>query len=312
MTDPSRQTISVPGVYNISAAEYHADPCATPSLSSSIGKLLVMPGGTPRHAWHSHPRLNPDYAHAESETFDRGTAAHALILGDDRKFEVIDAPDWRANAAKLARETARYNGKIPILLKHWEGVECMASAALDQIAKHHDASDALTHGKPEQTLIWQEGDVWCRARIDWLLNAGLFYDDYKSTGASADPDLWSRTMFGMGADFQAAFYLRGIRALRLCAKPQFRFIVQENYPPYLLSVIALDPDALDIAARDVVRALDIWGACMRTGEWPGYPTRTCYIGSPPWREAMKLEREMRDDPPSEATLARGSNAQAPP
>lgn len=311
MADSTPLTIIAPGVYDISAAEYHADPCATPSLSSSIGKLLVTPGGTPRRAWWDHPRLNPDYVSEESDKFDLGNAAHAIILRSDSDFTIVDAPDWRTKTSQERRLDARATGKIPILEKHWHNVVAMGKSAALQIAAHKDAAGAFLNGRPEQTLVWCEGDVWCRARLDWLPFAGIFYDDYKSTAASADPDLWGRTMFGMGADFQAAFYLRGIRALGLCDRPQFRFIVQENYPPYLLSVIALDPDTLDIAERDVARAIDIWGRCLRSGEWPGYQDRTCYVGSPPWRIAQKLEREAREYPPCEADIARGDAQRAP-
>src|SRR5260221_5320495 len=51
--------IDTPGLYDIADADYHADCCAVPSLSSSIVKLLDQQ--TPLHAWQAHPRLNPRF-----------------------------------------------------------------------------------------------------------------------------------------------------------------------------------------------------------------------------------------------------------
>lgn len=285
--------ITAPGVYDMTADEYHADPCAEPSLSSSIAKMLVTPGTTPLHARHDCPRLNPAYEPEERSIFDLGAAAHSLFLGDPRDFEVCDFPDWRAKGAPFAREQARKAGKIPILTKHWERTIEMVQAARAQLDGHEEGP-LFTDGKPEQTIVWRDGDVWCRARLDWMPKSANLYPDYKSTGASADADCWSRTMYGMGADMQAAFYLRGIRALRLSDRPEWRFVVQENYAPFALSVIGLTPGALDLAERQVERAIEIWGECRRRNTWPGYPRRTCWIEVPTYHEERIMARETRE------------------
>lgn len=82
--------ITVPGVYpDIPEADYHADPCPTPSLSSSIGKELV--NRSPWHAWTKHPRLNPEVEPDNRASFDLGSAAHAFMLADKQRFKIIDA-----------------------------------------------------------------------------------------------------------------------------------------------------------------------------------------------------------------------------
>lgn len=283
--------IDRPGVYEMSAEDYHADPCEAPSLSSSVAKLLI--NSTPLHAWTAHPRLNPDAEREDEERFDLGNACHSLILHDPKKFEIIDAPDWRTKQAKDQREAARECGKIPLLAEQWTRVQAMAHSLRLQLARHQDARNAFTNGKPEQTLIWREGETWCRARLDWLPNAGNFFDDYKSTVVGADPDAFSRNLFNLGYDVQDAFYTRGIRALGLCEKPAFRFIVQETQAPHAISVVALMPSAVDLAAHKVARAIDIWQTCMRTGYWPGYPLRTCYVEAPAWHEAQFIARDSR-------------------
>lgn len=276
-----------PGVHSLIRAEYDADPCPLPSLSSSIAKVVL--NQSPRHAWLRHPRLNPKFEPSDDRKFDLGTAAHLMLLGGDQVFRNIKFDDYRKQEAKQQRDDAIANGFVPVLTHQLETVVAMASAARAQLDRHEEASGAFTNGTPEQTLIWQETEhIWCRARLDWLPLAGPFFDDYKSTGASANPDEWSRTLYNMGADIQAAFYLRGIRALGLHEAPAFRFIVQENTPPYALSVIALSPATLAIGEAKVQRAMEFWGWCIANDSWPGYPRRTAYVDAPPW-ELTKAE-----------------------
>lgn len=275
------------------ATMYHADPCPAPSLSSSIARILLSQ--SPRHAWFAHSRLNPAYRREESEAFDLGTAAHAYLLEGKSSFEVIEAPDWRTKAAKEARDQARAIGKTPILAHRWAAVREMATQAEISLrdVEQPIPLDVET-GTPEQTLIWEHDGLWFRCRPDWLHDDHMTIDDYKSTGGSANPDDWARTMFGAGSDLQAAFYVWGVKMV-FGVDANFRFVVQENYPPYALSVIALGPAAMMLAQKKLLHAIDLWRECVTTDTWPGYPTQTCYVDLPVYEETRWLEREIRDD-----------------
>lgn len=292
--------ISQPGIYSIPASEYHSDPCMEPSLSASIAKTLLTQ--SPWHAKHEHPRLNPALVREESEAFDLGTAAHAYLLEGVSSFEVIDAENFLTKDARAKRDAARLAGKTPILARRLADVKAMAEAAWVQLAAHEAMPEPFKKGKPEQTLVWQEGPIWCRARVDWLHESGAYMDDLKTSSASANPDDWTRTLFGAGYDIQAAFYLRGLKALT-GQDATFRFVVQENYAPFALSVIALAPDALALAERKVRRAIELWRACLDCDLFPGYPTQICYAELPPWHEAQVMEKEMREDDESAGTVA---------
>lgn len=283
--------IDKPGIYTMTADTYHADPAPTPSLSASIARVLLA--DSPRHAWWQHPRLNPAYQPEEDERFDIGTAAHAYLLEGASGFVIIEASDFRSKAAKEARGDARAAGKVPLLAERWADVQAMAEAARAQLAEHEDPPIPLSNGAPEQTLLWREGEIWCRARLDWLHDERRTIDDYKTTSGSANPDAWTRgPLFNNGFDVQAAFYVRGLKAV--CGTDAtFRFVVQETYKPYALSVIGLAPSALGLAERKVKAAIEAWRECLGANRWPGYPVRTCWADAPAWEEARWLEREYR-------------------
>lgn len=275
----------------VSAAEYNADCCPSPSLSASIAHILCEQ--SPLHAWTAHPKLNPDYVSEETGHFDVGTAAHALLLEGEWVAEVLDFPDWRTNKAKEARDAARAAGKVPILAKQWADVRAMVEAANIQLSKHKHVFEAP--GAAEQTITWVEPNgIHCRARLDWLPDSLKYIDDYKTTGITANPEVISRTLFNNGWDIQAAFYLRAVQMLEPKADPQFRFVVQETSPPYALSVIGLGPDVLMLAEKKILWAIDKWGECLQSGIWPGYPLDVCYAELPAWQESRWLNKELSD------------------
>lgn len=278
-------------ILDVDAAKYHADRlCAEPTLSASIACILC--NDSPAHAKARHPRLTENPVKEEAEHFDIGTIAHALLLEGIDKAEPLDFPDWRKKEARDARDAARDAGKIPILRHKLEDVYAMVNAASDQIAAHKEASDMFTNGKPEQTIIWEDEGVICRARIDWLHNSYLNIDDYKSTGSTANPDVVSRTLFNTGCDIQAAFYLRGLKAVT-GKDARFRFFFQETFPPYAGCVIALDPYAMTLAEKRVQYAIEKWRDCLNSGVWPAYIDKVCFATPPSYFESQWLERELR-------------------
>ena len=108
-------TIKEPGVYEIPADAYHADPTIEPSLSASVANVILS--HSPLHAWAKHPRLNPDFEPEEKPQFDLGSAAHNMVLRQNfwrEEIAVVEAQDWKTKAAKEARETARAAGRHPV------------------------------------------------------------------------------------------------------------------------------------------------------------------------------------------------------
>lgn len=274
-----------PGIHSLSAAAYHADPCPVPSLSASIAKLLAAK--SPLHAWFSHPRLNPKFMPVESDTFDYGTAAHAMLLeGRKDGLMVVEADDWRSKAARELRQQARETGKTPILARQLAKVEAMVGVAQDRVY-HSELRGLFEAGRPELSLVWSEGPTWLRSRLDWLTNDGLVLLDYKTT-SNAEPNAFGRSAWSLGYELQAEFYLRGLSAVGN-RKATFVFLAQEVEPPFACSLVSLDPQAREIGIRKVEDAISQWAHCMKTGKWNGYPSQIAYLSPPQWAASQYLE-----------------------
>lgn len=292
MPDAARQSVSAPGIYDMPRALYDEDPAPTPSLNQSLAKVLLE--RSPRHAWLLHPRLNPKFERDKDRKFDLGTAAHDVLFNAGRNIQIVKADDYKTKAAREERDVAIAAGKMPVTEPQMETVDAMARAAVTQIAQHRDLLGIFPgKGKPEQVMLWQEGETWCRGAIDWLPDGQGIFLDYKTTTVSANPEQWARQAYDLGCDIQAVFYTRGLEKLR-GGTWECRFIVQESEPPYALSVCALPPSALALGAAKVNEALRIWRWCSERGFWPGYPKETAYIEPPPWHMTRWQEREAID------------------
>ncbi len=275
------------GIYTMPAEQYHADPCPVPSLSNSIAKVLL--DQSPKHAWMSHPKLNPHYQSDEDSRFDLGSASHALLLEQsDANLVVIDAADWRTKAAKEARDAARAERKLPVLARHAAAIRKMVGAAQDFIAAS-PLRGVWQAGKPEQTVIWQDEGVSCRSRLDWLTDDRRLILDYKTTD-SANPEVFGRQIARMGYDLQAAFYSSGLIA-NGCEEPRFVFLVQEIESPYACSLVELHSSYMEIAYAKYTRAVNLWRECVARNEWPAYSANITTALPPSWA-MMKHETEM--------------------
>ncbi len=290
------EPITKAGVYEIPEQRYHADAlCAIPSLSAGMIKTLVR--STARHVWHDSERLNPNYEPPEDPSrFDAGSAKHAMLLGETHKIHVVRGfADWRKDAAKEQRQMARDSGLIPMLEHQMPPLMAMAKAVRAQIDQHEDLAHAFTLGKPEQTLVWFEGEgddrIACRARLDWLHSGGVCdLIDLKTTATDIGEAWPKRTLFDIGGDIQDAWYRRGFRAVfGQHLRPRFAFCVVEDAEPFGCMFHALTPETQDAAEMKVEHAVNLWRWCMRHGAFPGWPRRTNWVDAPPWERAKAEE-----------------------
>jgi len=306
-------SITEPGVYDMSPEEYHADPVAERSLSSTVGRWLLQ--HTPMHArhWIDNP--------VEKSTFDVGRAAHRVVLGKGQPFAVYPPDVLSSNgavstkAAKAWEAEQRAAGVTPIKAETEEAIYNMAAA----VEAHLEACGlALEPQHSERVAIGQCDGVWIRAMIDNApADAPVIYDLKTTTDAS--PEACVRAVANYGYDVQAAHYLDAWEAAT-GERRAFRFVCVEKEPPHGCSVVELydDPDdpadwMLDARSK-AAEARRIWKRCLATGEWPGYPAGVAVIGAPTWHRAKWEARELTpdtDDKPSAAALRAAYEAQAP-
>lgn len=250
---------------------YFSDPVPDGSLSASMCKVLIQPGGPAKL------RQQLDAPRGPNPVFDIGHAAHKLVLGVGAEIVRIPHDEWRTKEAKAAVQAARDAGQIPLKPADWDRVHAMA----DQLARHPAAVELLVDAVPEVSAFRRhDSGVWLRSRIDAVGDGYLA--DFK-TSRSADPELFHRDAANLAYHVQDAFYTAMADALDgLPDDPDFYFIVQEKEPPYLVSVVELSPTFRAIGAAAVEHAIDLWQQCQATGEWPGYPAGISLIDPPAW------------------------------
>lgn len=278
--------ITSPGIYDVPFSQYLADPCASPSLSSSIAHRLIT--ASPLHAWQEHPKLGG--VSDESKEADVGSAAHEMLLGGEDRIAWLPFDNWRTNASKDARDAARAAGQIPMLEIKQGEVLAMVEAA-DHFVGTTALDGIFDRGQSERTLIWKEGDVWCRCRPDFLTTDHGTVLHFKTTQASARPSKFIRGVFAsMGYGFSMRFYARGLAATFQPAPPmQHLMLVQEQAAPYACSLIALTPAMAEIEDARVRVAIAMWRKCLAEDSWPGYDTRIHYADPTPWQLAEAEE-----------------------
>ena len=292
--------IEKPGIYtDVPVSDYFEDCCPEPSLTQSIAKILLEK--SPLHAWHAHPRLNPDYFPDDNTKYDIGNIAHSIMLGRGKTIVVVpDAEDWRTKAAQQGRAAAAADGKLAVLGKHYAKAQRMLVAARAQLELRR-----LSHifiegdGDAEVVLAWQETGTggWCRQMVDWLTpdpDRSTFVD-YKTTDMSVAPHNLGRMMVSAGWPIQAAMAERGLKALNpLGYRRRYLFVVQETEPPYCLNVVEMSEGAMTMGAKMLDMAVAIWRHCMANDRWPGYPAEIVTPEYPGWHEQQWLEREVKD------------------
>jgi hypothetical protein len=237
--------------------------------------------------------------------FNIGTASHALLLEGIDTIAVIEAEDWRTNAAKKERDEAYKQGRTPLLRHQYDGAKAMVDVALQSIygCKELKITDLRADGDSELSWFWKERapgggedqEIWLRVRPDWISKDRKLLLDYKTTGLSANPTDWGRQAVNMGYDIQDSLYCRGVKAIEGIYEkldPKMVFLIQEDHEPYLCSFVGLPPDFLELGKSKVEFGMAIWQECLSSGIWYGYPSQVCWANLPSWASAAWETRAM--------------------
>ena len=264
-------------IMGLPESTYHADPVEGGSLSFSMAKVLVQPGGPAKL------RYMLDHPTPRKKVFDFGTAAHQLVLGQGAPIRIIPEELLALNgaastdAAKAFIEYAYAEGAIPLKVAEAEQVVAMAEA----LRSNDDAARVLgTWGMRHEVSGFAQDDetgVWLRCR--WDMVSPTLVGDYK-TAVSAEPGKFARkSMLELGYHMQAAHYLDMAARLGVSdPDAPFVFVVQEKTPPYLPAVVTVGGEYLELGRIHMRRAIELWQQCSTSGVWPGYPAT---VAEPP-------------------------------
>lgn len=277
-------------ILDITADQYHADPCVTPSLSASIAKILV--DKSPMHAWAAHPRLGGKKFTSTKE-MDRGTLCHRILLGKGADIVEIPFADYRKDVAKDMRDQAKSDGKIPALTNVLVSAHEMAQVHKKRLAYDHGI---YLDGESEVAIEYSDElfmdcrRVVCRSMLDHVkLSGGVIYD--LKFVACAHPDVVAKSIVSYGYDIQDAAYRRALSSVKpeLTGREDFVFLFCEAEEPYAVQPYRLDGTFREHGQRRWDRAKRIWADCLKSNVWPGYAPGVVSVAPPQWAMARELE-----------------------
>lgn len=267
--------------------EYHAHPAL-----SSTGARLLLDSPARFHYAQTHPQPHKD-------AFDLGTAVHTKVLGVGERAIGYPAEHLTPSGAvstkaetKLWLEKQRAAGKIVLEASKLAQTDAMAEAVLA-----HPTARALFEqsGKAEQSVFATDPTtgVEMRARFDYLPDFTVdnpWCVDLKTTGKSASPSEFLKTVANFGYHIQQEHYLEAYGLATGEFNPRMKFVVVETAAPHLVAVHELSDQFAEIGASAARRARTIFAECSASGVWPGYPTNLDPLQPPMW--AIYAEEEL--------------------
>lgn len=297
--------ITLPGVYELTAEEYHSIDVTGDWFSNSDGKALLA--SCP--AQFDYDRRNK--VRKISDAFDWGHVWHALVLGKGEKYQVFepkkkDGRTKEGQAQKREVDAARAAGITPIYGDQFRLIEAMAEAVkADPVA--YDLMSAP--GRQEVCLFWREQikvtdphnslfgqvvTVQRRAMIDHLPDMPAEGEtvtlvDGKTADDVKPDDNMRKKIYDYAYHRQADTYAAGVEAL-FNVVAEVVFLFQSKKPPHLIVPVDLDTPAMRVAAAENRQALEQWAECVATGKWPGYAKGVETSGVPAW-----IERRYEDE-----------------
>lgn len=249
--------------------------------------IPALSGSAVRHLLNS-----PAHYKAEMETRNEtaamklGTAAHKLILEGDEAFlseykalgccQARKAPKKKDEVGDPCTNPAKWITPLGVQLcgVHKrddctdEGVltreDFDACFEMRNAVIHHSRARSLMTcpGISELPLIYEDGEVAFKGKIDRLPADGSFLIDLKTTN---DALCWAPD----DAALQAAHY---IRLCKLKGHERITgaiFVVVENQKPYSVRCIQLDDRAIAVVNDCLERMWALYAKCTLSGEWPG-------------------------------------------
>lgn len=264
------ERITADGLYDLTMAEYHGQPCEGASISSS--GLRTIWAQSPAH-YYLTSSMNPNRPEAEERPhFSLGRAAHHLLFlgrkGFDAEFVVRPEKwkDWRTAEAREWKADQVAAGRTVITEAELEHITGMARS----LAAHPLVKAGILDGAVERSLIFRHRDtgVWLKSRPDNIIENSGDYSDLKTTTSVATVAL-QRTISEFNYAMQGALVGMASRQVLNRQMDSFTLVFVEKAPPYCCRVVTLRPSDLELGEKQVNAAARVFADCVRADTWPG-------------------------------------------
>jgi len=311
---PADGVVREAGAYRIPIRHYHTQAvCPGPSISSS--GLRTIYNKSPADFW-AFSEWNPNrYPSSDaSDALLMGRAAHCLIMGDEvfeESFFLLDpdAPPKPTKAQIRARDEGRVSDSARERFDFWDALEgdtrdIIPAAWYADI--HHMSRALAAHplvaplfdGEPEVSLIWQDEPtgLWVKSRMDMHPSMGGIRADLK-TATDVSLRAVMRSIGKYSYDMQAALGSLGAEIVLGERIESSVLVFAQTTPPYSVSPIEIDDEALHWAKLKNRKALDTAARCLETGDWPGPVEGIPKYAPPDWEQDELAEAQSRGEFP---------------
>ena len=247
-----------------------------------------------------------------------GTAVHSLVLDGEKAFnslyfnrkkegkdltvaemkEALDKKNisYKNSAKKAELEELLYPGGKPLDrrtgLSEDEYADVQGMAESLRRLEWYSGTDAEYIKRNEVSIYWEQAGVPFKARLDSILIDEGIVLDLKTTD-SAEPELFTKKVIGLGYDFQAAAYTAA--AERAFGKPfRFMFAAVERKAPYTVAIYEADEVMQAEGRRKFDEAIRIYKECEASGNWPGKEITIGSLSYPSWYKPIETPEPIED------------------
>lgn len=232
-----------------------------------------------------------------SSAMEKGSATHLAVLEPSKFESEVVRVDCSTRATNIFKNAAEANpDKIVLPKKEYDEVLDMRAGLFKSdtacwLLKNSIGKEVSFFWEMEH---WTDGDgvchfleapIRCKARADGVSiieneRIGIVWD--LKTTADSHPDKFRKTSHNLGYHRKACWYLEAARLYRPDLDWRFVWVALRNKAPHLVSCHEIDASWLDLAATQLLKPIETYEKCYRSGEWPGYPDEIIMAHAENW------------------------------
>ena len=274
-----------------------------PRLSPTIAHKLTTE--SPLSAWAAH-RLLGNFRKPAIKSQIEGRMWHAAVLGQAHDVVVVDAADFKTNAAKEERDAILSQKKIPVAKPKLDNLQLSAARIRHSLMEYGiDVDEGTSEKRFEWTEYTESGKpVECSGVIDHHQFQRII--DLKTSDKSVSLHEATNLIARSHSLLQDAAYRNA-----LCADDhaddgftpdyfEVIFAFCQTVEPFSVTPVTLSGEFRELSHLRWRRAIETWHECLSKGRarehWPGPVDAITAVSPPGWMLAQEIEWEaMRED-----------------